>query len=51
MAIKAKEEPVKEKPKPVTDGLVELTDGISTVRAHPTQVALWQAQGWQIVEA
>jgi len=33
------------------DGLVELTNGADTVRAHPTQVPHWKTQGWVETEA
>lgn len=32
------------------DGLVALTNGVDTIRAHPDQLALWIKQGWQVVE-
>ena len=32
-------------PEPETD-LVELTNGVESVLAHPTQVAHWKKQGW-----
>jgi len=54
MAKKA-EDIVEETPttikKPEAAGrLVKLSKGDEIVEAHPTQVALWQSQGWTVQE-
>lgn len=40
-----------EKAQDIDAGLVELTNGTETVRAHPSQVAHWGTQGFFPIEA